>query len=103
MTNRVSASIVPGSPDKPFNPINPWGRKAPMPQGWVSPLERRPYQVFVDDRHKGRIPIGPKWGMNEAMQLCATTNAAIKAGKISDWSNPHVVACPFEQAVARVF
>lgn len=108
--NRVGHTLFPGS-DKPFNPINPWGRKAvahgvdgkPLPADWKSPVAQASYQVFVEDREKGLVGVGPSWGQPEAEQLLSSINIAIKAGKITTWANPHIVKKPPQRAVARLF
>lgn len=92
----VGDTFFPGS-KIPFNPINPHGAKARYPDGWKNPLKETLFQVFVEDRENGHIAIGPKIGLNIAFELCATTNTAIKAGKISGWSNAHVLPAPPEQ------
>src|SRR5271156_4224518 len=96
MSNRVGDTYFPGS-SVPFNPINPFGAKAAYPKGWKNPMNDRLYQVFVEDRHQGRIPIGPKITGAVADQLCATVETAIKAGKITGWTNPHVSLAPAER------
>lgn len=108
--NRVGPTTFPGS-DKPFNPINPWGRKAvavgvdgqKLPADWKSPVAQPTYQVFVEDREKGVIAIGPSWGQPEAEQLLSSVKIAIKAGKVTSWANPHIVKKPPQRAVARIF
>lgn len=101
MTNRVGDTFFPGS-KIPFNPINPHGAKARMPAGWKSPMQEKLYQVHVEDRKLGCIPIGPKMGNAIASELCATVQAAIQIGKISGWTNPHVLAAPAEQVRRRL-
>jgi hypothetical protein len=91
MVNRVSSPRVPGSEHIPFNPINPHGSRAKMPVGWQSPFREQLFQVFVEDRSKGCIPIGPKISLNVASEVCALTTIAIKSGRIHDWANPHVL------------
>lgn len=86
----------------PFNPINPHGAKARMPDGWKSPLKEPLYQVFVEDHRHGCIPIGPKIGNAIASELCATVQTSIAAGKITGWTNPHVMPAPAEQVRRRV-
>lgn len=81
----------------PFNPINPHGRKAKYPDGWKSPLREPLYQVHVNDKDRGNIPIGPKARNDVASQLCTTVQAAIKSGRITGWSSPHVMPAPPEQ------
>ena len=109
MTNRASGPIVPGSEHIPFKPINAHGktpvvmRKDGSVINWKSPLGEPMFQVHVQDREHGDLPIGPKFAMGIADQLCATVKIAIKSGKITGWSNPHVVSAPRERAVARVF
>lgn len=88
--------FFPGS-KVPFNPINAHGAKAKYPDGWKNPLKERLWQVFVEDKERGCIPIGPKVGFNVVSELCATVNTAIKAGTISGWSNPHILPAPAEQ------
>lgn len=107
--NRVASPRVPGSEHIAFRPINAHG-KTPVitrPDGsvidWKSPLAEQAYQVRVDDRERGDIAIGPKCVLGLADQLCAATKLAIKSGKITGWSNPHVVSVPRERALARVF
>lgn len=95
MTNKVGDTFFPGSPI-PFRPNNPHGSKAKMPDGWKNPLKERLFQVFVEDRHQGLIPIGPKVGRAITDELCATVNTAIKAGTITGWTNPHVLPAPAE-------
>lgn len=70
---------------------------------WKTPLGAPMFQVRVQDREKGEIAIGPKCVMGLADQLCAATRLAIKSGKISGWTNPHVVSAGRERALARVF
>lgn len=81
----------------PFNPINPHGARAKMPIGWKNPLKRKLYQVHVMDKDGGHIRVGPKIEIDVASELCATIQMAIKAGKITGWSSPTVIACPPEQ------
>jgi hypothetical protein len=107
--NRVSGPIVPGSEHIPFRPINAHGKTPVVLRrdgtviDWKNPLREVIAQVKVLDREKGEIAIGPKVAMAVADQLCATVKLAIKSGKISGWSHPHVVPCAAERAVARVF
>jgi hypothetical protein len=101
--NRVSGPRMPGSEHIPFSPINPWGRKAAMPAGWKSPLERRLYQVWVDDSEKGEIPVGPAMGKDVIDDLHATINLSIKSGRITGWANPTIKPLPLQMAVGRVF
>lgn len=89
-------TFFPGS-KIPFNPINPHGAKARYPDGWKNPLKEKLYQVFVEDKERGCIAIGPKIRFDVATTLCSTTYTAIKAGKIAGWSNPHVLPAPPEQ------
>jgi hypothetical protein len=103
MTSTVIGPRVPGSEHIPFKPINPWGRKAKMPEGWVSPLERRVYQLYVDDKDKGTIAICPRMQRPIVEEWLAALKIAIKTGKITGWSNPHIRAAPLERAVSRLF
>jgi hypothetical protein len=100
MVNRVLGPRVPGSEHIPFSPMNlPGGEmltgKVRNADGklidWKSPLRERHYQVVVEDRNLGCIPVFPKAGMALADQFCSTLKLAIKSGRISGWSNPHVV------------
>lgn len=95
MVNKVGNTYFPGS-SAPFNPINPFGAKAAYPKGWKNPLAEKLFQVFVEDREMGLIPIGPKVGRAITDELCATVNTAIKAGTITGWTNPHVLPAPAE-------
>jgi hypothetical protein len=94
--NSVGDKFFPGS-DVPFRPINPWGRKAPMPDGWKNPMQQKLYQVFVLDKELGQIPIGPRMRQDAADQFCAATRIAIKSGRIHDWANPTVLPAPAER------
>lgn len=85
----------------PFNPINPHGSKAKMPDGWKSPMREPLFQVHVMDAELGHICIGPKVRNDIASQICAATQASIKAGKITGWSDPCVLPAPPEQVVRR--
>lgn len=96
MVNKVGDTFFPGS-KTPFRPINPYGARANVPEGWKNPLKEKLYQVFVDDQKRGQIPIGPKIRFDVATQLCSNTNIAIKAGKISGWSSAHISPAPAEQ------
>lgn len=100
MTNRVLAPRVPGSEHIPFKPFNPHG-KAPVVTrkdgtviDWKSPLREPLFQVFVDDQERGRIAIGPQIGMAIADQAASACRLAIKAGRISGWSNVSVERVP---------
>ena len=107
--NKVSGPRVPGSEHIPFNPINPWGRTPVVKRhdgsvvDWKNPLRVRLYQVFVEDREKGEIAVGPKVQMDVCDQTLSAIKIAIKSGKITGWANPHIKAAPSERAVARVF
>jgi hypothetical protein len=88
--------FFPGS-KVPFNPINPWGRKAAYPDGWKSPMREPLFQVHVMDNERGVIPIGPKVANDLASELCAATRLAIKTGRITGWSDPTVLPAPAER------
>jgi hypothetical protein len=94
--NKVGDTFFPGS-SIPFNPINPHGAKAAYPAGWKSPMQQKLHQVFVLDRNRGQIPVGPKMRAEIAEQLCAAIRVAIKAGRIHDWTEPTVLAAPAER------
>lgn len=91
----------------PFNPINPHGSRARYPDGrragldappgWKSPLREPLYQVHVEDKDRGHIPIGPKVRNDIASQLCAAVQTAIKSGRVTGWANPYVMRAPPEQ------
>jgi hypothetical protein len=109
MANRVSAPIIPGSPNVPFRPINPFGRKPQVlkadgtPLDWTSPLAEPLFQVWVLDHKKGTIPIFPKVGRAVAEEFLAHTKAAIKSGRIRGWAAPTILPAPPEKAVSRLF
>lgn len=94
--NKVGDIFFPGS-KVPFNPINPHGAKARYPDGWKNPMQQKLYQVFVQDKDKGAIPIGPKCGHDIADELCAATQIAIKSGRVTGWSSPTVLPAPAER------
>jgi hypothetical protein len=109
MSNHVSGPRIPGSEGIPFSPINPWGREPVVKRrdgtviNWKSPLREPIFQVFVEDAEQGLIPIGPKCPMGMADNFLAATKLAIRSGRISGWTNPHLVKAPPERAAARVF
>jgi hypothetical protein len=96
MTNTVSAPRVPGSEHIPFKPFNPHNKTPTVTRAdgsvveWKSPMREKLYQCFVEDVDRGHIPIGPKVGMAIADSFRSATQLAIKSGKITGWSNPHV-------------
>jgi hypothetical protein len=96
MANTVLGPRVPGSAHIPFNPINKWGGKPKVFRAdgsvidWKSPIREPLFQVHVDTR-EGSIPIGPRIGLAIASEIAATTQVAIKAGRIHGWANPTVV------------
>lgn len=109
MVATASGPRVPGSEHIPFKPFNAHG-KSPKIVGangqtldWKNPLAEPLFQVFVEDRERGYIAIGPKMGQAVADQFLAATKLAIKSGKISGWSNPHVISAGRQRAVSRVF
>lgn len=81
------------SPDA-FNPINPHGARAKMPEGWKSPLRTPLYRVCVD--MKGALkPVAITPGVIKEMadMLCISAQQGIKSGVRSEWANPSVVLC----------
>lgn len=97
MANTVSGPRVPGSEHIPFKPFNPHGKTPTVTRRdgsvieWKSPIREPLFQVFVEDKEKGRIPIGPKMGMAVCDSVASACQLAIKSGRIHGWSNPHVV------------
>lgn len=79
----------PGS-DKPFRPLNPWGRAVPK----ATRPEREPlYQLVVKRAGRGEIPFGPKMHRRFIDELYATVDGAIRSGVEKELSDPHIVKC----------
>lgn len=76
-----------------FKPLNPWGRAMPKPPRAVR--ERAPmadlYQVNVETRDGGLLPIGPRLEKPAAEMLCIAIGNEIAAGREKFWTNPHVL------------
>lgn len=78
----------------PFNPINPHGAKAKMPEGWKSPLRTPLYRVCVDMKGARKpVAITPAVIKDIADMLCVAAQTGIKSGVRSEWANPSVVLC----------
>ena len=99
MANTVSGPRVPGSAHIPFNPQNAFGKTPTVRTkdgkiiDWKSPIREPLFQVMVEDETKGLIAVSPKMRHDVIADLASLTNIAIKSGRISGWTNPHIVAC----------
>lgn len=77
---------------KDFRPINPWGRKAPMPAGWESPLRKKLYRVAVEERGRREpIFVSPAVLRQDAEEFAQAIRTNIQAGLENDWINPTVI------------
>src|SRR6266446_4798443 len=84
---RVSGGTPNGFPD--YRPINKLSRAE------LADILRPPkptlYQVWVLDRLRGYIPVGPKCENTLASEFCSAIQTQIRLGRERDWNSPHVV------------
>ena len=76
----------PGS-DKPFRPVNPWGRAVPKVE---KPIREQLYQLVVK-RNGQEMRFGPKAGKEMIDQLHLAVETAVRLGVEKDLSDPHIV------------
>lgn len=79
----------------PFNPINPHGARAKMPDGWVSPLNEPLYRVVVDMRGSDMpVAVTPAMTKAYADMACIAAKQGIAKGVRPEWANPSVILAP---------
>lgn len=82
---------VPGSAHLPWSPINRYGDgAAPMPKGWKNPLRQPLFQVMVEDREDGLIPVSPAMIRDTAELVLHACKLAIRQGHRKNWANAHL-------------
>lgn len=88
--------IVPGSAHIPWGGtdgsslMNLRGTLPKMPKGWKNPFREKLYQVMVEDREDGLIPVSPALTEDTANLVLHAAKQAIREGHRRNWANAHL-------------